>query len=141
MEKQRRDRINSLIDELRELVPPHGCRDSGGGGSGGHAQGHGGHNTSTGSGGGHGDAVHDGHKRPKHVVLSDTIAMVKELQERVRSCSMMRGKPDLTSPSLAELDSLVELSWCGGGGSEGRGTVEGELCAGLEGRERMLRHN
>lgn len=58
IEKQRRDRINSLIDELRKLVP-----------SGATLQGP--------------DGVDL--KRPKHVVLSDTISLVKRLQEKVSS--------------------------------------------------------
>lgn len=88
VEKQRRDRINSLIDEartrrrlwpvhmcarasrspalltraaavqLRDLVPPQS----------------------------HNSAVQDSQesKRPKHVVLSDTIALVRELRSKVR---------------------------------------------------------
>ncbi|GAB4813682.1 hypothetical protein N2152v2_000728 [Parachlorella kessleri] len=61
VEKQRRDRINSLIDELRELVPP---------------------SRADAASAAHPPDPHDT-KRPKHVVLSDTIAMVKELQERL----------------------------------------------------------
>lgn len=59
VEKQRRDRINSLIDELRDLVPPSSPANS---------------------------SQQDGldNKRPKHVVLSDTIALVKELQDKAR---------------------------------------------------------
>lgn len=58
VEKQRRDRINSLIDELRDLVPPSPANNS----------------------------QQEGldNKRPKHVVLSDTIALVKELQDKAR---------------------------------------------------------
>lgn len=62
IEKQRRDRINSLIDELRDLVPPHSHplpHDD--------LEGH----------------PHDGAKRPKHAVLSDTIALVKELKSKL----------------------------------------------------------
>eukprot|EP00884_Botryococcus_braunii_P015342 jgi/Botrbrau1/2491/Bobra.0226s0048.1 len=57
VEKQRRDRINSLIDELRDLVPAQNA----------------------------GVAVNEEVKRPKHVVLSDTIALVKELQGKAKS--------------------------------------------------------
>eukprot|EP00878_Enallax_costatus_P001639 GHUV01001791.1.p1 GENE.GHUV01001791.1~~GHUV01001791.1.p1 ORF type:complete len:387 (+),score=123.59 GHUV01001791.1:106-1266(+) len=55
IEKQRRDRINSLIDELRELVP----------------------SAATMKGPDGGDM-----KRPKHVVLSDTISLLKHLQQK-----------------------------------------------------------
>lgn len=51
VEKQRRDRINSLIDELRELVPPQEPLP--------------------------GDMPDS--KRPKHIVLSDTIVLLKRL--------------------------------------------------------------
>lgn len=62
VEKQRRDRINNLIDELREIVPP---QESSGG---------------------------DG-KRPKHVVLADTIALVRDMQDKVCAClSMVDGR-------------------------------------------------
>eukprot|EP00191_Tetraselmis_sp_GSL018_P016223 CAMPEP_0177585514 /NCGR_PEP_ID=MMETSP0419_2-20121207/4537_1 /TAXON_ID=582737 /ORGANISM="Tetraselmis sp., Strain GSL018" /LENGTH=393 /DNA_ID=CAMNT_0019075259 /DNA_START=201 /DNA_END=1383 /DNA_ORIENTATION=+ len=54
VEKQRRDRINNLIDELRDLVPPQ---------------------TSNG--------IDSEVKRPKHVVLSDTIALLKKLQSQI----------------------------------------------------------
>lgn len=59
VEKQRRDRINSLIDELRDLVPPQaGC--------------------------GTGEAAEGSDsRRPKHVVLADTIQLVRDLQEKV----------------------------------------------------------
>lgn len=61
IEKQRRDRINSLIDELRELVP----------------------SAATLKGPDGGDM-----KRPKHVVLSDTISLLKRLQEKVCPCTI-----------------------------------------------------
>lgn len=54
VEKQRRDRINNLIDELREIVPPQESSP-----------------TDT--------------KRPKHVVLADTIALVRDMQVKVRT--------------------------------------------------------
>jgi len=57
VEKQRRDRINNLIDELRELVPPQ-----------------------TPSNGG---SENSDVKRAKHVVLSDTIALLKKLQAQM----------------------------------------------------------
>ena len=59
VEKQRRDRINSLIDELRELVPPQGSEAAA---------------TSPQDG-----AASEG-RRPKHVVLADTIRLIKDLQ-------------------------------------------------------------
>lgn len=55
VEKQRRDRINNLIDELRELVPPQ-----------------------------HQESAATDSKRPKHVVLADTIALVRDMQVKVR---------------------------------------------------------
>eukprot|EP00887_Chlorella_sp_A99_P001050 scaffold14.g1050.t1 len=64
VEKQRRDRINSLIDELRELVPPQ-----------------------------HHEGPHDMHdgRRAKHVVLSDAIFLIKDLQQQLaaRSCELV----------------------------------------------------
>lgn len=59
VEKQRRDRINALIDELRDLVPPQlvGEADAG--------------------------PTSDACRRPKHTVLSDTIALVKELRAKL----------------------------------------------------------
>jgi hypothetical protein len=56
IEKQRRDRINSLIDQLRDLVPSQGALR-----------------------GPDGSEM----KRPKHVVLSDTIRLLKRMQEQV----------------------------------------------------------
>ena len=59
VEKQRRDRINSLIDELRDLVPSQQGAEA--------------------------DAAagNDASRRPKHAVLSDTIALVKELRTKL----------------------------------------------------------
>ncbi|EIE21392.1 hypothetical protein COCSUDRAFT_56612 [Coccomyxa subellipsoidea C-169] len=62
VEKNRRDRINSLIDELRDLVPPQQKESA---------------NTSQ-------DNL-DPTKRPKHVVLSDTILLVKSLADKVHA--------------------------------------------------------
>ncbi|KAG2496838.1 hypothetical protein HYH03_005243 [Edaphochlamys debaryana] len=59
VEKQRRDRINSLIDELRELVPPQQRSNNGAGAEGLEA------------------------RRPKHVVLADTISLLKHLQQKL----------------------------------------------------------
>ncbi|PRW58868.1 Transcription factor ABORTED MICROSPORES [Chlorella sorokiniana] len=59
VEKQRRDRINSLIDELRELVPPQGSEAAA---------------MSALDG-----PTSDG-RRPKHVVLADTIRLIKDMQ-------------------------------------------------------------
>jgi len=53
VEKQRRDRINSLIDELRELVPPQEVQP--------------------------GEPMDV--KRPKHIVLSDTISLLRRLMQ------------------------------------------------------------
>lgn len=55
IEKQRRDRINSLIDELRDLVPSAGAVRGPDGSD---------------------------MKRPKHVVLSDTITLLKALRDK-----------------------------------------------------------
>lgn len=63
VEKQRRDRINSLIDELRDLVPPQAGCGPGEAGEGSDS------------------------RRPKHVVLSDTIQLVRELQEKVSAAA------------------------------------------------------
>ncbi|GIL90245.1 hypothetical protein Vretimale_16311 [Volvox reticuliferus] len=60
VEKQRRDRINSLIDELRELVPPQSRSNNGVAGEGLEA------------------------RRPKHVVLADTIQLLKHLQQKLQ---------------------------------------------------------
>ncbi|KAK9908477.1 hypothetical protein WJX75_008518 [Coccomyxa subellipsoidea] len=62
VEKNRRDRINSLIDELRDLVPPQQKESA---------------NASQ-------DNL-DPTKRPKHVVLSDTILLVKSLADKVQA--------------------------------------------------------
>lgn len=78
IEKQRRDRINSLIDELRELVP----------------------SAATMKGPDGADM-----KRPKHVVLSDTISLLKSLQHKARavflgcvgSCTRRGGVLEWTS--------------------------------------------
>jgi hypothetical protein len=71
VEKQRRDRINSLIDELRELVPPQGSADADAPTQ-----------PTPPPGQAPGAGVESG-KRPKHVVLADTITLVRELQGRL----------------------------------------------------------
>ncbi|KAJ9521164.1 hypothetical protein QJQ45_022886, partial [Haematococcus lacustris] len=64
VEKQRRDRINSLIDELRELVPPQKGSQTAPSTAGLNAK----------------DAAAAAEaRRPKHVVLADTIALLKQL--------------------------------------------------------------
>lgn len=75
VEKQRRDRINSLIDELREIVPP---------------QTQGNNNGSDAS-----DV-----KRPKHVVLSDTILLLKKLQSQGSGGGKMEGLDDSEGNSM-----------------------------------------
>eukprot|EP00198_Chlamydomonas_reinhardtii_P009349 XP_001698686.1 potential DNA binding protein [Chlamydomonas reinhardtii] len=70
VEKQRRDRINSLIDELRELVPP---------------QQRGGANGAAAAAAN--DAGGLEARRPKHVVLADTIQLLKHLQLKI-PCQM-----------------------------------------------------
>ncbi|GFR41706.1 hypothetical protein Agub_g2455, partial [Astrephomene gubernaculifera] len=113
VEKQRRDRINSLIDELRELVPPQRpqllrsnngplAAAGGGGGGGGPAGGGaaaaggvvalcadgggGGGGCPCEAGGGGGGGVPEC-RRPKHVVLADTIALLKHLQRKLQVSS------------------------------------------------------
>ncbi|KAG2499236.1 hypothetical protein HYH03_002815 [Edaphochlamys debaryana] len=61
VEKQRRDRINSLIDQLRDLVPPQQPTAAAAVGA---------------------DAES---RRPKHVVLADTIALLKHLSMRIQT--------------------------------------------------------
>ena len=68
VEKQRRDRINSLIDELRELVPPQ--KETSG--------------TSQGFSSKAEAAAADA-RRPKHQVLSDTISCLKALKLKTES--------------------------------------------------------
>ncbi|KXZ43041.1 hypothetical protein GPECTOR_106g135 [Gonium pectorale] len=68
VEKQRRDRINSLIDELRELVPPQ-QRSNNSGAEGLEA------------------------RRPKHVVLADTIQLLKHLQHKLQVTTHENGYP------------------------------------------------
>ena len=62
-EKQRRDRINTLIDELREIVPPQ--VRAGDGGDGGSSPG--------------AELLKENTKRPKHEVLADTISLMRRL--------------------------------------------------------------
>ncbi len=64
-EKQRRDRINTLIDELREIVPPQARGGDGGdGGSPTAAE---------------AAPLKENAKRPKHEVLADTISLMRRL--------------------------------------------------------------
>ncbi|KAK2080073.1 hypothetical protein QBZ16_002469 [Prototheca wickerhamii] len=79
VEKQRRDRINSLIDELRELVPPQPAT---------------GEAPDLGAPGGD-------QRRPKHVVLADTILLVRGLQEKLHLSETRRGGPGGGSLSSA----------------------------------------
>ncbi|KAG2436278.1 hypothetical protein HXX76_006589 [Chlamydomonas incerta] len=69
VEKQRRDRINSLIDELRDLVPPTQQQQQ--------QQQMGLISI------GVGDNPEASSRRPKHVVLADTINLLKGLRQRV----------------------------------------------------------
>jgi hypothetical protein len=62
IEKQRRDRINALIDQLRDLLSPTGPAAA---------------PTTSGS------AASDAGKKPKHQVLLETIMLVKHLQNQV----------------------------------------------------------
>ncbi|KAG2449229.1 hypothetical protein HYH02_005975 [Chlamydomonas schloesseri] len=70
VEKQRRDRINSLIDELRDLVPPTQQQQQ--------------QQQQTGLVTiGVSDNPEASSRRPKHVVLADTINLLKTLRQRV----------------------------------------------------------
>ncbi|RMZ57043.1 hypothetical protein APUTEX25_002275 [Auxenochlorella protothecoides] len=77
VEKQRRDRINSLIDELRDLVPPQaGC--------------------------GTGEAAEGSDsRRPKHVVLADTIQLVRDLQEKLVTSEPRPRRQGTSSTSVS----------------------------------------
>mmetsp|Transcript_1319 Transcript_1319/g.3100 ORF Transcript_1319/g.3100 Transcript_1319/m.3100 type:complete len:428 (-) Transcript_1319:14-1297(-) len=106
VEKQRRDRINSLIDELRDIVPPQTPGNSG--------------------------AIGDPNdvKRPKHVVLSDTIVLLKKLQsqpqgEHHRSGS--RGESVENSGDSGMAKHLLGLNLRGEGHSSGDREQSAEL--------------
>lgn len=58
VEKQRRDRINTLIDLLAEEVPPLGCK--------------------------YGSKSATGVRRPKHMVLSDTLALLSQIRKTLK---------------------------------------------------------
>ncbi|KAG2432711.1 hypothetical protein HYH02_006694 [Chlamydomonas schloesseri] len=98
VEKQRRDRINSLIDELRELVPP---------------QQRGGANGGAGAGAGN-DAGGLEARRPKHVVLADTIQLLKHLQLKLSVGALEMG--GATNGCYGNGNG-----YCNGGGSGGAG--------------------
>jgi hypothetical protein len=85
IEKQRRDRLNALLDELGAMVPPP-------------------------------DGKSDGSRRPKHVILSDAIALLSSLQERLR----------LGGDEIAALRARLAAAEAAGGGSPGGG---GDGCA------------
>ena len=100
IEKQRRDRINALIDELRELVPPqagHLDRDP-------QQMQHdiGAHAAVT--------AAEKETRRPKHAVLADTIALVRDLRNQLAVAQLgintqqgaSGGSPPLTHRQPAE---------------------------------------
>lgn len=90
VEKQRRDRINSLIDELRDLVPPQKNAPK--------------------------TDASDA-RRPKHVVLSDTVALLKSLQDKLKLDSSIYDaddkqftliKPEPASPERGKSDIARE---------------------------------
>lgn len=82
IEKQRRDRLNGLLDELGAMVPPS-------------------------------DGRGDGSRRPKHVILSDAIALLTSLQERLR----------IGCDEIAALKQRLAAAEAGGSSSVGGGSA------------------
>ncbi|KAG2426575.1 hypothetical protein HXX76_012893 [Chlamydomonas incerta] len=99
VEKQRRDRINSLIDELRELVPPQQRSAANGAGAAAAAN----------------DAGGLEARRPKHVVLADTIQLLKHLQLKLSMGTLEVG--GVTNGCYGNGNG----GYCNGGGSGGVG--------------------
>eukprot|EP00201_Polytomella_parva_P020487 CAMPEP_0175042430 /NCGR_PEP_ID=MMETSP0052_2-20121109/2566_1 /TAXON_ID=51329 ORGANISM="Polytomella parva, Strain SAG 63-3" /NCGR_SAMPLE_ID=MMETSP0052_2 /ASSEMBLY_ACC=CAM_ASM_000194 /LENGTH=270 /DNA_ID=CAMNT_0016305255 /DNA_START=470 /DNA_END=1282 /DNA_ORIENTATION=- len=96
VEKLRRDRINSLIDELRELVPPQKISPSQ-----------------------RSDNLES--RRPKHIVLADTIALLRNLQ---------LNKDSLVGASLI-LNGTKAEEQCTSDTSKGSSTLEdGDIISG-----------
>lgn len=95
VEKQRRDRINSLIDELRDLVPPQ--KDANGFGPCASSQGF-----------SKAEAAAADARRPKHQVLADTISYLKAL--KVKAAAEEGGAPS-SRPPLSNL-SLPQAHTC-----------------------------
>ncbi|GBF87405.1 hypothetical protein Rsub_00116 [Raphidocelis subcapitata] len=89
IEKQRRDRLNSLLDELGAMVPPS-------------------------------DGRSDGSRRPKHVILSDAIALLSSLQERLRlggdEIAALRQRLAAAEPGGGPAGAGGLDAACGGGG-------------------------
>jgi hypothetical protein len=82
IEKQRRDRLNGLLDELGTMVPPS-------------------------------DGRSDGSRRPKHVILSDAIALLGSLQEQLR----------LGVDEISSLKTRLAAAEAGGRGGASSGSV------------------
>lgn len=92
VEKQRRDRINALIDELRDLVPPRSHDEAMA------LQG----NAIT----NHVDMTLSS-RRPKHAVLADTIALVKDLQHQLSIANQRSTTAMTRNASVYKDDSVV----------------------------------
>jgi hypothetical protein len=76
VEKQRRDRINSLIDELRDLVSPQQSANM-------EAE-----ESNEAAMLNNGPSSSESSRRPKHVVLSDTIALVRDLRNQLAAVQL-----------------------------------------------------
>ncbi|KAI8472770.1 MAG: hypothetical protein J3K34DRAFT_502283 [Monoraphidium minutum] len=85
IEKQRRDRLNALLDELGALVPPPCGRQDGG-------------------------------RRPKHLILSDAIALLAALRGRVAAGE---GEAAALRAALAGAEARAAAGGGGGGGAAG----------------------
>jgi hypothetical protein len=95
VEKQRRDRLNSLIDELSDIVPPADPKY-----------------------GNDASSV----RRPKHVVLSDTINLLKAMQtklqiEEAEICTLKQQAAAVTAIAAAshQQQGLAAAAACGSG--------------------------
>ena len=92
VEKQRRDRINSLIDELRELVPPSQQLDK-----------ETIHNNGTTSLASNSQSLSES-RRPKHAVLTDTIALVRDLRSQLAAVQI-----EMTQAQQAQQQGVTDI--------------------------------
>jgi Helix-loop-helix DNA-binding domain len=92
VEKQRRDRINSLIDELRELVPPQQQSDR-------EAEQSNGVAAIQSSG----PSSSESFRRPKHAVLADTIALVRDLRNQLAAVQIEVTQAQQTVPNVGNV--------------------------------------